>query len=237
MTAMTVVLPFDPQDCDLSYSQTGWSCEVRDVDGAFLYCSGCIDGWGDEKLKPLRFVGVAGPPGSWQGSCDQCGKQLTKEILLVIASWPTLSEVVLYEAWMFVETANKLAINDFPDQVTANATIESFAVHVRQILDFLFATQMDWKKRDGDLTADLFFDNPLEWNATPSELLKQTKKRVGTLVAHMTRTRAGREAKEKSWGFKEILAEVVEHLLAFANAAGNKHLATETKEYLRSLKS
>ncbi len=136
---------------------------------------------------------------------------------------------------MLNETAKKMAEPAFQDAIAANATIESFAIHTRQILDFLFAVRMGWHLFRTDLRAQWFFQDPASWTAEPSDFLKEIKPKVSKLVAHMTKTRAGIEAEEKSWEFEQIRAEVVPHLVVFANGADDAKLSEEARTVIQSL--
>ncbi len=234
---MTVVLNFDPEDCDTSHSQSGWAGEVRDVEGDARYCSGCIKCWEGERIRSLRIVGVIG--GAWMltGECVGCGTEFRGQLLLVLASWPTLSEIVGYEVEMFAELAARLERGDRRDQVVINALVEAFAIHTRQLIDFLFAETMGWPVRVGDVTASSFHVTASAWREQPSDFLVKTRERVHKLVAHMTRTRAGVSAEEKKWMVPQIRNELVAALQIFARGASPVRFLSTVRDYVLALET
>lgn len=144
-----------------------------------------------------------------------------------------ISQVLQYEVWMFASALRTLAMGIFGQGATNNSILESFAVHTRGTIDFLFPPG---NARDTDLVADDFFDDPKEWRSRRGEMsdfLKATRQRVGVLVAHLTEERVGITPERKSWDFRAILLEVRDHLRTFvAHVAGDridKSLATEVE--------
>jgi hypothetical protein len=95
-------------------------------------------------------------------------------------------------------------------QVTNNAFIEAFGVHIRSLLDFFYT-----QGQDDDVVAAHFFTPPSIWeNVRPfksKEDLQKIKNRVNKEIAHLTYSR--QNVKAKSWPFKEIhddLSRIVE---------------------------
>jgi hypothetical protein len=126
-----------------------------------------------------------------------------------------ISKVLQYEVWMFVSTLRTLAIGVLGPGPMHNAVLESFAVHTRGVIDFLFPPG---NARPTDLIADDFFDDVGAWRSQRGEMstfLTLTRKRVGLLVAHLTEERVGITPEEKSWDFAKILSEIRKHLRTF----------------------
>jgi hypothetical protein len=89
----------------------------------------------------------------------------------------------------------------------ANALLESFIIHVRAVMDFLYAD----KPQTDDIIAEDFFDTPQQWTdkrPTLSELLSQTKRRAGKEVAHLTYARLDVKPETKPWPFVQITNEI-----------------------------
>jgi hypothetical protein len=94
--------------------------------------------------------------------------------------------------------------DDVP-QVTNNAFIEAFGVHVRSLLDFFYS-----KGQGDDVVATHFFALPSTWkNVRPfksKEDLQRIKNRVNKEIAHLTYAR--QEVKSKQWPFKDIQSDL-----------------------------
>jgi len=90
-------------------------------------------------------------------------------------------------------------------RVINNALIESFAIHVRALIDFFYTPE-----KEDDVVAVHFFSTQTEWTkARPrktEEELKRIKNRVNKEVAHLTYAR--QTVKTKEWPFKELLTDM-----------------------------
>ena len=96
----------------------------------------------------------------------------------------------------------------------ANALLESFVVHVRALMDFLYN---DNPKPD-DVIAEDYFENVEEWKQLRPELsetLKQAKRRAGKEVAHLTYARLDVTPETKPWRFVDIANEIAAVLNIF----------------------
>jgi len=101
------------------------------------------------------------------------------------------------------------SINEY-DIVRRNALIESYAVHLRALLDFFFLDEPVRKKTD--ILAVDYFEDPNEWIENRPEMsqeqLKEIKDRVSKEVAHITINRIDKPPSERVWPvieFKEIV--------------------------------
>lgn len=112
-----------------------------------------------------------------------------------------------YEIWMLSSLANGIA-SGIPGQgPIANALLESFVIHVRAIMDFLYA---DNPQAD-DVVAEDFFGDPEQWKTTRpalSQSLSQAKRRAGKEIAHLTYARLNVTPETKPWSFVQIANEI-----------------------------
>ena len=117
------------------------------------------------------------------------------------------SEHLFYEIWMFTSLARGMASGVFNEGIINNALLESFTVHARVLLDFLFAEN----PRPDDVIAEDYFSSPDEWlkrKANKSENLQNIHVRVGKEVAHLTYFRQTVAPEAKAWNFIEIANEI-----------------------------
>lgn len=117
------------------------------------------------------------------------------------------SDHLYYEIWMLKALANGIASGIAGQGPIANALLESFVIHVRAVMDFLYAD----KPQVDDVIAEDFFDTPEHWTKmrpTLSELLSQAKRRAGKEVAHLTYARLDVTPETKPWPFIQIADEI-----------------------------
>ena len=122
------------------------------------------------------------------------------------------SEHLGYEYQMFIQLAVRLAGGEPADRFLHNAALESFIIHVRNILDFLYASDkvLRTDKYD-DIIAEDYFDDPSVWHKerpVKSRLLEQSHQRAHKEVAHLTYARVGKTDEDKQWRFLDIASEV-----------------------------
>lgn len=126
-----------------------------------------------------------------------------------------ISEHLNYEVGMFMTLARALGTDVFEDGAINNAVLESFTVHARVLLCFLF----DDFPKDDDAVADDFLSGQ-DWAAIRGEVpaaLVVTRKRVGKEIAHLTYARLAVTAESKQWAFLEIadaMERVIQRFLA-----------------------
>ena len=98
------------------------------------------------------------------------------------------SDHLFYEIWMFTSLAKGMASGVFNQGIINNALLESFTVHARVLLDFLFAEN----PRPDDVIAEDYFLSPDEWikiRDNKSEKLESIHVRVCKEIAHLTYAR------------------------------------------------
>jgi hypothetical protein len=144
-------------------------------------------------------------------------------------------EHLVYEASMLLHAVEKVATNSLSDQ-DHNAFIESFAVHVRCLRDFL------WGKR-GTWPEDAFasdFCAPGAWEqARPEEpeVLKEIygRDRIGREIVHLTYHRLDIAAETKDWNMGGVLQVIAEALSLLSEKADLNRLDEKTRKFLASM--
>ena len=134
------------------------------------------------------------------------------------------SDHLHYEVWMFTSLASGLASGITGESVINNALLESFTIHARVLLDFLYA-----EPRYDDVIAEDFFASPELWReARPpkSDNVKTVHKRVGKEIAHLTYARQDVTPETKGWGFSEIVQAVQPVVDAFLGAVPQEFLGS-----------
>jgi hypothetical protein len=121
-------------------------------------------------------------------------------------------EHLLYEAGMLYEVTGKLMNRHHRDDlVVENALLESFGIHCRNLIDFLWLEE-PMKKTDA-IAAD-YFDG--DWDPPEqSERLSKVKGRVGKEIAHLSYNRLTIPEDEKGWLVIGIGPEVIGGFGAF----------------------
>lgn len=127
-------------------------------------------------------------------------------------------EHLVYEIQMLFGSARELANNEHPQQLV-NALLESFTIHLRALIDFLWEPPK--VKRDDVLASD-FFAKPGHWLQIRGELpevLQPAKHRAGKEIAHLTYARLAVEPEAKPWPVS-VMANAVGDVLSlfFENA-------------------
>jgi len=132
-----------------------------------------------------------------------------------------------YEVDMLAQTANWLATyyGKLPPNATpmTNAFLESFLIHTRNLLDFLYP----YHPEPGDVIADDFFDDPKTWRSNrpkQTKLLRSSRSRIAKEVAHLTYDRLLVTREQKPWPFLAVLADVIHVFNIFCNLASSSRL-------------
>jgi hypothetical protein len=101
-----------------------------------------------------------------------------------------------------------------PSQIVwrRNAYLESFVLHVRNLIDFLYPPK---KPRRDDMHADAFVKEPANWHIVlppKTPLLIDAEMRVNKLAAHLTYARI---ALPKNWRYADIYSDLCKALQCF----------------------
>lgn len=107
-----------------------------------------------------------------------------------------------------------------------NALLESFVIHVRGVMDFLYN---DSPQAD-DVVAQDFFPSADAWmkiRPQLSELLSTAKRRAGKEVAHLTYARLVVTPDTKPWPFVAIANEVASVMEVFLKNVPKEKLGSQ----------
>lgn len=118
-------------------------------------------------------------------------------------------EHLAYEAWMLLETAQIQAQGFYTAiEPLNNAVLESFIIHVRNMIDFLYPPA---NKRPSDVYATDFFDVPKEWEQLRPPMsyrLREARERGNKEIAHLTYDRLHGTREQKPWEYVDIANEI-----------------------------
>jgi hypothetical protein len=133
---------------------------------------------------------------------------------------------VYYELLMFRTLARALATDVFGEGSLHNAVLESFTVHARNLLDFLFVES----PREDDVVAADFLDSPEIWPEARGEMpevLNDVNRRVGKEVVHLTYARLAVTPDQKPWPFLAITDAMQAIMTRFATPVPPSRLSAE----------
>jgi hypothetical protein len=119
---------------------------------------------------------------------------------------------------------------DYLDMATRNAQVESFAMHTRALIDFLYHP----RKKPTDAVATDY--TPPGWRP-PEKLssLKIVNTRVGTEIAHLSYKRVGITDEERQWPYLRVWLDLSPALQSFAEAASPDLLPAEVASRILEL--
>jgi len=132
-------------------------------------------------------------------------------------------EHLLYEVAMFFQLGRLLMSGLFhatPPEVAAviqNAALESFALHLRNLLDFFYSTPA----HDTDVKAAMFYDNgqlPIDF-PQKSDMLIKAHLRAHKEMSHLTTERHPEGSPMKVWQFHVLMREIKPLLEKFIRTA------------------
>lgn len=135
-------------------------------------------------------------------------------------------EHIVYEVEMLLKI-KELYLTGFPidpGYVLRMAFIESFAIHLRNLINFLYPDS-DYPT---DIYAKHFFATPSGWDDVKPKLpanLKEARRRANKEVGHLTLERiSGTIDPSKEWKMDELTDEIVPILKLFSSSANKKKL-------------
>jgi len=109
--------------------------------------------------------------------------------------------------------------------VIGNALVESFAIHVRGLLDFFYKDEPTKK----DVLAVDYFPDVVTWHLhrpeVSSKVITRIKDRVDTEVAHLTSERLNVTDEMKAWDRREMKKIVMDAAHAFQDHVDQKNLS------------
>jgi hypothetical protein len=126
---------------------------------------------------------------------------------------------------MFLTLARSLSTGVFGQVPINNAAPESFTVHARVLLEFLFGDN----PRPEDVVAADFLGGQGQWKELRGDMppvLADLRTRVGTEVAHLTYARLSLTPEARGWHFVDILQAFEGVVGQFPKAVPAERLAT-----------
>lgn len=139
------------------------------------------------------------------------------------------SHHLLYEWWMLQETAQWLASHSTRTPAEQNAELESFCLHVRNLLDFFYPELRGREARSGDVVAHDFMPAG-NWEAGKPPVVPVLAKvgiRVDKQLAHLTYARLRATEAHSHWNFLHITAALSDVVHAFLHLAEQSLLSSE----------
>jgi hypothetical protein len=150
------------------------------------------------------------------------------------------SNDLYYEFWMFAKLAGGLASGILGESIINNALLESFAVHAKVIIDFLYSDGL----ADNDVSALDFVPDPGDWiRARPakSAVLKEMeidlRYRIAKEIGQLTYDRHVGVPDRKPWHFMRIAREVNATLDVFLDMVPESLLGPRWKEVKQQRKT
>jgi hypothetical protein len=143
-------------------------------------------------------------------------------------------EHLVYEAAMLSHAVDKFASKQLSDQ-DHNAFLESFAIHVRCLRDFLWGSRK--RNNPEDAFAFDFCDSEVWEQARPPlpdalRAIEAERRRIGREIVHLTYYRLDIEAETKDWDLTALMAAIAKGLHKFAEVAKEERLHPKTREAL-----
>jgi len=140
---------------------------------------------------------------------------------------------LLYEIRMLIGCADLIACKFASgEQSTAwafsNARVEAFAIHVRNIVDFLYPRKD--KPQDTDVSAWDFLADRTSLGKIPDSL-NDARRRADKEVGHLTTSRRDDDDRGKPWPL-ELVVEVFGVLLKFVQVASPEKLGIQVREFV-----
>ena len=117
-------------------------------------------------------------------------------------------EHLRYEYSMLLAVSAALRSNLASDPLLRNVLLESFVIHFRALVDFLYRPD---NARPDDMAAEDFLGDKTDWSEvrpTISPILDSSRRRAHKEIAHLTYARLTVTESEKEWPFSEITAEI-----------------------------
>jgi len=127
---------------------------------------------------------------------------------------------LFHEIKMFYWLAS---IIDYMDGALHDALLESFLVHLRNLIDFFCRP----RERATDVVAEDFFDNPSNWKRNPTSTLEKARERANKELSHLTTGRKEPDDPEKVWDIGALFTEIDQFVHMFIQNASSPKLDQE----------
>ena len=125
---------------------------------------------------------------------------------------------VRYEVQMLLHVTSGVLEKIQVPQMLMHAPIESYAIHLRNIITFLYPSTV----RDSDICAKDFFVDSETWSKIRpplSDSLEKAKRRADKEVGHLTTARISGSPDEKQWDVKNLTGEIFPIMRFFVESA------------------
>ena len=136
-------------------------------------------------------------------------------------------EHVRYELWMFLRLGQYLSEVSPPkgeqETVLHNAVVESFVIHLRNLIAFLYSVRVQTK----DIIAADYFRDANEWykqRPPMSRELRIARERSHKEVIHLTTERISGAPPQKRWPVAALVREITALMELFASLASPDRL-------------
>jgi hypothetical protein len=137
-------------------------------------------------------------------------------------------EHLLYEIQMFRWLSSKVPAMTLG--VDLSAYLESFAIHLRNLIDFFY----DQKPMPDDVVAADFFDDPAKWSVPISPTLTLAQTRANKEVNHLTLKRKAGLDPDKPWPVFDLYQEIRTVAQTFSAGASTNKLSPKVVEFINS---
>ena len=137
-----------------------------------------------------------------------------------------------YEIEMLKETSHALSDALNLDWEVNNALIESFVIHARGLITFLYYQP----KKDDDVMASDYFDGG-KWNekiGSMPGILDSTLTRANKEVAHITTFRIGKRLVDKKWDHPKLTKEIFSKFKIFFDHVSESNMPPGYLEWFYS---
>lgn len=146
------------------------------------------------------------------------------------------AEHVSYEIHMLFRSAlgfGAVIGDSFEAHTVRNALMQSFAIHARNLIGFLYQNP-----KSDDASASHYLKDPEEWSATEKPVVPDhVKGRVNKEVTHLTYKRLEVPPEKKPWPFMETLTPLSACLDLWAAKADPNRLAPECLDAIVQLRN
>jgi hypothetical protein len=141
-------------------------------------------------------------------------------------------EHLLYELQIFRWVKNEAQSQEQPSFLLS-ALLESFAIHLRNLTDFLFTLPKD--ARTDDIVAADYFDSPGAWTpGNRSTTLGEAQVRANKEISHITYKRKDSTDITKPWPVADLFDEIDSISKNFAREASGQKLHSKVVEFLNA---
>lgn len=112
-----------------------------------------------------------------------------------------------------------LKLSDSIDGALHNAILNSFSIHSRNLIDFLYSRIVYNADRQTDIVVEDYVEREELSQDLPqiTDLLKDARIRASKQVAHITSDRLDYDIEENGWAFKEIYTDIMRALLRISH--------------------